>query len=211
MRASQSMRAEGFLGELSAAMEHDDFAVVIAAVDELPDEVLEPLAEVLQSCAGRGWVAATMNSANHSPLVDMLLLPFFTHTVTVPALRHRIEDLEELVPFLLRELTHGADVRLAPEATRQLGKLPWPGNVAQLRKVLTETVARQRSGVIGVENLPPECRALARRKLTQMEALERDAIVRSLQENGGNKVEAAEALGMSRATIYRKVKDYGIS
>jgi len=43
----------------------------------------------------------------------MLLLPFFTHTVTVPALRHRIEDLEALVPFLLREITRGADVQLA--------------------------------------------------------------------------------------------------
>jgi sigma-54 dependent transcriptional regulator, acetoin dehydrogenase operon transcriptional activator AcoR len=51
----------------------------------------------------------------------------------VPALRHRIEDLEALVPFLLREITRGADVQLSREAMRQLGKLPWPGNVAQLR------------------------------------------------------------------------------
>ena len=53
--------------------------------------------------------------------------------------------------------------------------------------------------------------SLARRKLTQLEALERDAIVRSLQENGGSKAEAAEALGMSRATIYRKIKEFGIA
>jgi transcriptional regulator of acetoin/glycerol metabolism len=44
-----------------------------------------------------------------------------------------------------------------------------------------------------------------------MEALERDATVRSLQDNGGNKQEAARALVMSRATIYRKIKDYGIA
>jgi sigma-54 dependent transcriptional regulator, acetoin dehydrogenase operon transcriptional activator AcoR len=196
---------------LIAATDDDHFAIVIADVQRLPDEVLETLAGVLQSCAGRGWIAATMNSANHSPLVEMLLLPFFTHTVTVPALRHRIEDLEALVPFLLREITRGADVQLAAEAMRQLGKLPWPGNVAQLRQVLVETVAQQRSGVIQAEKLPPECRSLARRKLSQIEALERDAIVRSLQENGGNKTDAANALGMSRATIYRKVKDFGIA
>ena len=95
--------------------------------------------------------------------------------------------------MLLRELTRGADVRLAPEAMRQLAKLPWPGNVAQLRKVLAETVALHRSGTIGAEKLPAECRSLARRRL---EALERDAIVRSLQENGGSKADAAEALGM---------------
>jgi transcriptional regulator of acetoin/glycerol metabolism len=94
---------------------------------------------------------------------------------------------------------------------RQLYKLPWPGNVAQLRRVIAETVARQRSGVIGADKLPPECRSLAKRKLTQMEALERDAIVRSLEDNADNKLQAAIALGMSRATIYRKMRDYGIA
>ena len=111
-----------------------------------------------------------------------LLLPFFTHTVTVPALRYRIEDIEVLVPFLLRELTSGADVRLATDAMCQLINLPWPGNVAQLRRVVAETVARQRSGVIGADKLPPECRSLEKRKLTRMEAQERDAIVGSLED-----------------------------
>ena len=115
------------------------------------------------------------------------------------------------MPFLLRELTSGADVRLAADAMRQLSKLPWPGNVAQLRRVVAETVARQRSGVIGADKLPPECRSLAKRKLTQMEALERDAIVRSLEDNANNKLQAATSLGMSRATIYRKMRDYGIA
>jgi transcriptional regulator of acetoin/glycerol metabolism len=44
-----------------------------------------------------------------------------------------------------------------------------------------------------------------------MEALERGAIVRSLQDNSGNKPKAARALGMSRAAIYRKIMDYGIA
>ena len=50
-------------------------------------------------------------------------------------------------------------------------------DVSPLRRVLTETVARQRSSIIGADKLPPECRSVTRRKLTQMEALERDAIV----------------------------------
>lgn len=89
---------------------------------------------------------------------------------------NRIEDIEELVPFLLREITRGADVRLSPDAMRQLSKLPWPGNVRQLRRVPAETVTRQRSGFINTDKLPPECRAVTRRILTQIEALERDAI-----------------------------------
>jgi sigma-54 dependent transcriptional regulator, acetoin dehydrogenase operon transcriptional activator AcoR len=83
-------------------------------------------------------------------------------------------------------------VRLGRDAMRQLTKLPWPGNVAQLRSVLADAVALQRSGTIGVEKLPAECRSLTRRRLR-------------------NKADAAEALGMSRITIYRKIKEFGIA
>lgn len=202
--------ADDFVAEFEAETDSDDFAVIVANVDELADDALEPLAAVMQTRAGRGWIAATTSAERNSPLVDMLVLPFFTHTVTVPALRHRIEDLEELVPMLLNDLTRG-EARMDAEAMRQLSKLPWPGNIAQLRSVLTETVTRQRSGIIGIDKLPAECHSVTRRKLTRLEAMERDAIVRSLSENDGNKADAAEALGMSRATIYRKIKDFGIA
>lgn len=209
LRTKAFTSAARLIAELAAASGDDDFAVVIGDVDEIDIDTLESIASMLGARAGRGWIAATKSSAHDSAQIKQLL-PLFTHTVTVPALRHRIDDIKELVPVLLREITRGADVELAPDALRQLARLPWPGNVAQLRRVLTETVARQRSGIIGADKLPPECRSVTRRKLTQMEALERDAIVRSLQDHGGNKQEAARALGMSRATIYRKINDYGI-
>ncbi|GAB3216606.1 sigma-54-dependent Fis family transcriptional regulator [Mycolicibacterium hippocampi] len=210
LRAESFCSADDFVAELEAETDCTDFAVIIANVDELADDVLEPLAAVMQARAGRGWIAATTGAERNSPLVDMLVLPFFTHTVTVPALRHRIEDLEELVPMMLKELTRG-EAKMDADAMRQLSKLPWPGNIAQLRSVLTETVAQQRSGTIGIDKLPAECHSVSRRKLTRLEAMERDAIVRSLSENYGNKADAAEALGMSRATIYRKIKDFGIA
>jgi transcriptional regulator of acetoin/glycerol metabolism len=210
LRAESFDSADDFVAEFEAETDGTDFAVIVANVDELDDDALEPLAAVMQTRAGRGWIAATTGTERNSPLVDMLVLPFFTHTVTVPALRHRIEDLEELVPMLLNELTRG-EARMDGEAMRQLCKLPWPGNVVQLRSVLAETVTRQRSGVIGIDKLPAECRSLTRRKLTRLEAMERDAIVRSLSENDGSKADAAEALGLSRATIYRKIKDFGIT
>ncbi|WP_269475041.1 sigma-54-dependent Fis family transcriptional regulator [Mycobacterium paraseoulense] len=210
LRAETFPSAARLVAELAAESGDEDFALVIADVDDIDNDTLESITSMLAMRAGRGWIAATKSSASPTaPVKEML--PLFTHTVTVPALRHRIDDLKELVPVLLREITRGAGVELAPDAMRQLSRLPWPGNVAQLRRVLTETVARQRSGIISADKLPPECRSITRRKLTQMEALERDAIVRSLQDNGGNKQEAARALGMSRATIYRKINDYGIA
>lgn len=210
MRAETFPSPAHFVAELATLSGDEDCMLVIADVDDIDSDTLEPIASLLASRADRGWIAATKSGGTPSALIKQLL-PLFTHTVTVPALRHRIDDLEELVPLLLREITRGAEVGLAPDAMRQLSRLPWPGNVAQLRRVLTETVARQRSGIIGADKLPPECRSVTRRKLTQMEALERDAIVHSLQDNGGNKQEAARALGMSRATIYRKINDYGIA
>lgn len=70
---------------------------------------------------------------------------------------------------------------------------------------------KQRSGVVEVDKLPPVCRASSRRTLTPLEALKRDAIVQSLEDNGGNKQATADALGTSRATIYRKIREYGIN
>ena len=184
---------------------------MIADVDDIDKDTLESITSMLATRAGRGWIAATKSSAAPSAPIKQLL-PLFTHTVTVPALRHRIDDLEETsAAAVARDHAGRCTWSCTAEAMRQLSRLPWPGNVSQLRRVLTETVARQRSGTISADKLPPECRSITRRKLTQIEALERDAIVRSLQNNGGNKQEAARALGMSRATIYRKINDYGIA
>jgi len=74
----------------------------------------------------------------------------------------------------------------------------------QLRAVLTTIARKRRSGVVELEDLPPECRATTRRHRTPLEALERDAIVEALSNSGGDKAAAAGALGMSRATIYRE-------
>lgn len=210
LRAGRQESAEGMLALLETEVAKDDFDIVLTDIDQLPDDVVEPMSSLLQTCAGRGWIAATMSSAEQSPRVEGQLLPLFMHTVPVPALRHRIEDLDDLVPHLLRELGKGADVELSPAAHRQLTKLAWPGNVAQLRQVLADTLTRQRCGVIAPDKLPPECHSLARRTLTPMEALERDAIVRSLQDRNGDKQAAAADLGISRATMYRKIRQFGI-
>jgi len=65
--------------------------------------------------------------------------------------------------------------------------------------------------VVGLRDLPPECRAVTHRVLTPLEAIECDASADALLDTDGNKAEAARHLGMSRATIYRKIRGYGIS
>jgi transcriptional regulator of acetoin/glycerol metabolism len=155
------------------------------------------------------WVAAT-----HRPITDENglddLLRLFPASVEVPPLRHHTDDLNELVPFLLAKLDSTSGLTASRAALQLLMRHTWPGNVAQLQQVLSSVAQRRRSGMIQPSDLPPECQTVARRVLTPLEALERDAMVRSLIEAGGNKNKAARALGVSRATIYRKIREYGI-
>ncbi|RRQ25340.1 GAF domain-containing protein [Rhodococcus sp. Eu-32] len=201
---------DGGLSTLETEIEEDGFSVILRDLDLISDDRQRAVATAIEGREHAGWIAATIGTVNRSTETDAVLLPYLSHTVHVPALRHRIDDLEELVPHMLRQLTRGQDLRLSSAALRQLSKFDWPGNVAQLRAVLQEVVNTQRSGIVEVDKLPPSCRSLNRRTLTPIEAMKRDAIVRSLSDTGGDKQAAAEALGMSRATIYRKIREFGI-
>ena len=186
--------------------------LIIRRANLLTGEVLYGLTDVLQSVrdgaiAGDAWVALTL-PADRSEIADQLLA-FFPRTVEVPPLRHHLEDIPALVRSLLAK-AGVSDLTFSTTTMNQLMRLPWAGNITHLRAVLTAVAKRRRSGVVELADLPPECRATTRRQLTPIEALERDAIVDALSMYDGDKQAAAAALGMSRATIYRKIRDYGI-
>ncbi|NMO01407.1 GAF domain-containing protein [Gordonia sp. TBRC 11910] len=204
------LQGEAGLSELEAELDRDGFSVIVREIDALTPATLEALSVLLSDHIDDGWVGVTVSNNSVDTTIDAMILPLFARTVTIPALRFRIEDLAEIVPLMLRQLTRSDDLHLSAAAMRQLSKYGWPGNVGQLRRVLTSLVQRQRSGVVEVEGLPAVCRTFGRHTLSQIEALERDAIVRVLTENDFNKKAAADALGISRATIYRKIKQFGI-
>jgi transcriptional regulator of acetoin/glycerol metabolism len=154
-------------------------------------------------------VAVTLDrAAARADLAGLLRL--FPGSVAVPPLRHHSEDLRDLVPFFLGKLSQQGRVTSSPAAMQLLLRHTWPGNAAQLWQVLKQVVQRRRVGQIMPEDLPPECWTVSRRVLSPLESIERDAIVQSLLDHGGNKIRAARALGMSRATIYRRIREYGI-
>jgi transcriptional regulator of acetoin/glycerol metabolism len=188
--------------------------LVIRHADALNARQLHALASALQEArAARRHtklrVAVTLNRKQAGADLTRLLR-FFQGTVELPPLRHHIEDLNELVPFFLAKLSQQGRLSCSPEAMQLLLRHNWPGNAEQLWQVLRQVVQRRRAGVIMPRDLPPECWTVSRRLLSPLESIERDAIVQSLQDHEGNKVRAAEALGMSRATIYRKIHEYGI-
>jgi len=189
-------------------------SLVIRHIGRLSTLRLQALWIALEQALAAGrqqvlWVAVTLSQ---SPVSGDLagLLKFFPSAVELPPLRHHIEDLHELVPFFLAKLNpHGPPV-CSPQAMQLLVRSNWPGNTEQLWQVLRRVVQHRRTGTIHPGDLPPECWSVSRRLLSPLESMERDAIVQSLLDHQGNKAKAAESLGISRATIYRKTHEYGI-
>jgi sigma-54 dependent transcriptional regulator, acetoin dehydrogenase operon transcriptional activator AcoR len=188
--------------------------LVIRHVDALNTKQVHALSSALQEAraARRHRILRVVVTLNRKDArADLTkLLRFFPATVELPPLRHHIEDLQELAPFFLARLSQHGRVVCSPEAMQLLMRSSWPGNAGQLWQVLRKVVQRRRAGLIQPSDLPPECWTVSRRLLSPLESMERDAIVQSLLDCDGNKVKAAEALGMSRATIYRKIHEYGI-
>ena len=205
---------QDWLTTARAELAGDSGSLVVRHVDRLSPRRLHALCAALQETVAAGrhhslWVAVTLGPDSPSPDLAKLLR-FFPCTVDLPPLRHHIEDLQELVPFLLGKLNPPGRLACSTEAMQLLLRYNWPGNTEQLWQALRRVVQLRRTGVIKPNDLPPECRTVSRRLLSPLESMERDAIVQSLLDFDGNKVKAAESLGMSRATIYRKIHEYGI-
>jgi transcriptional regulator of acetoin/glycerol metabolism len=214
--ADDCVDAGEWLSQVGDELAQGAGTLILRHVDRLPEPVLAALSELLESArAGAArpepWVVCTRNVK--AELTDSLgrLVESLPRSVAVPPLRHHIDDLPELVELLLKRFTRGANLSCSPEAMRALMRNRWPGNVSQLAGTLRKIVAHRRTGVIGLSDLPAECLAITGRVLSPVEAIERDAIVESLIGTGGDRAAAAKHLGMSRATIYRKIRNYGIT
>jgi DNA-binding NtrC family response regulator len=127
--------------------------------------------------------------------------------VQVAPLRERQEDIVPLartVAFRAR----GREVDFTPAAERALRNHPWPGNVRQLQQVMKNLALRH--DVIDVQHLPADVMSDCRHPLSRIQAFERDEIVRMIHVPALTMRDAAERLGMSRSTLYRKISQYGI-
>ena len=188
-------------------------SVIIRHPDQLDAVQLRSLTAALQEPtnvhgkrAGLGRRHARPRRAEHG---SGSLLRLFPTTVEVPPLRHHIEDVQQLAPFFVGRLGYQGQLTCSPEVLQMLTRSNWPGNVEQVFQTMRRVVRHRRTGIIQPQDLTPETGALSRRLLSPLESIERDAITQSLLDAHG-KAQAAKALGMSRATIYRKIHEFGI-
>ena len=137
----------------------------------------------------------------------------------VPPLRERPDDVLPLARVLLADAALRMKrkiSRLAPGTADQLLRYEWPGNVRELENAMERAVALARGSRIEVEDLPEEIRhafpraAATRGTVRPLVELEKQYILAALEVNGGNQTQTAVQLRIGQATLYRKLKSYGM-
>ncbi|WP_432754670.1 sigma-54-dependent Fis family transcriptional regulator [Pseudomonas sp. WMBT8] len=137
--------------------------------------------------------------------------------VALPPLRER-SDKSQLLDFLLAQEADGQAIALAVEARQALLDYSWPGNVRQLRTVLRTLAALCDGGRIGLDDLPAVIRQVpsqahitVQRGKQPLEDAERLALLTTLEQQRWHMTLVAEQLGVSRNTLYRKLRKHGIA
>ena len=137
----------------------------------------------------------------------------------VPPLRERRSDILPLARVLLAEAAErmARDVSsLAPKAADQLLRYDWPGNVRELQNAMERATALTRSSRVELEDLPEEVRGafptpvVSNQEVKPLREIEKDYILAVLERSGGNQTHAAQQLGIGAATLYRRLKQYGL-
>jgi len=137
----------------------------------------------------------------------------------VPPLRDRREDILPLARVLLADsaVRMGRKISgLVPRAVDQLLRYEWPGNVRELENAMERAVALARGGRVDLEDLPEEIRQAFPRPVVSgatvraLDEVEKEYILAVLDLNGGNQTRTAEQLRIGSATLYRKLKKYGL-
>ena len=144
-------------------------------------------------------------------------------TVHLPALRDRRSDIPMLVHHFLDRYAPGTNLQVTPAAMKNLLSYEWPGNVRELENCIARAITLGDRKVIDVQDLPPTLRTesasaaslppqdAAALSTTALAEMEKMTILRVFEQAHGDKALAGKMLGISRATLYRKLKRYNIA
>jgi DNA-binding NtrC family response regulator len=170
-------------------------------------------------------IAATnripMEAVKNGKLREDLFYRLSVFLVELPALRDRREDIAQLAARFIEDFNNQdkrSVVGFTAEAEETLSRYAWPGNVRELRNAIQRAVVLAGSGTIGREHLPPVVlgdapragRAAEFSKVMPLRDLEREMIMRALDEANYHKPQAAAMLGISLKTLYNKLARFGL-
>jgi two-component system, NtrC family, response regulator PilR len=211
-----------------------DGTIFLDEIAELPPALQVKLLRVLQEMQVRPVgstraypvdvrvIAATNRNLEQAMLENSFRQDLFYRLnvirVTLPPLRERREDISALVTHFLRRFNRRfhRDLRgITPDALAALAAFDFPGNVRELENLIERAYAMGARDQITLADLPSlTARAVglpstSNRALPTLADVEKDLILRALSMLDNDKEEAARALGISRRTIYRRLKEYG--
>ncbi|MFD7409461.1 helix-turn-helix domain-containing protein [Streptomyces sp. NPDC059866] len=184
--------------------------LVLTHLEVLPAEVALALAALLDEHDPREslrLIGTTTSPARAQPVLGPHVERLAVHRIELPALHERRPDIPDLIGRLLRRCG-GELLRCRPEVVQALARAPWPGNIRQLDLVIRSAAAQRRTGDITLADLPSDLPHPSRQPLPYLADVELRAIVSALQRADGNKKLAARDLGISRSTLYRKLRSY---
>ena len=142
--------------------------------------------------------------------------------IVIPPLRERREDIPLLAKHFLKKYTDRTNKSISGISTASLRLLlqyHWPGNVRELENAIERAVLLETTDMLQVNNLPPQLSPIvpsrrdrpAPTAVLPLVEVERQAVVHALEVSANNVTEAARSLGLGRATLYRKLKKYGLT
>jgi transcriptional regulator of acetoin/glycerol metabolism len=199
---------EALLRDVANVAESPRKTVIVRRVGCLSARAIQALSSIAAGAeANSSRLVATAITEEQSGEGRNGLAETFGLRLVVPPLRERAEDVLELAPYMIER--RGASTRFVPAALQALMRCDWPGNARELDSLIRLLLTRKRTTDIVLGDLPAQYRTGARR-LRRIEQVERSAIARALAEADGNKTRAAELLEIGRATLYRKIRSYGL-
>jgi PAS domain S-box-containing protein len=191
----------------------------------LQEREYEPLGGVETVRANVRVVAATnrrlVDLVSEGKFRDDLYFRLSVARLTIPSLRERREDIPYLVDWFVRRFNTKRGKQIAgvtPAVMEVLMRHDFPGNVRELENIIEYGFVLCHDGLIDVRHLPEELQVDAQRSVTEghpssnskLKWAEADAIRSALTRSHGSVREAAEELGVSRTTLWRKMKSFGV-
>lgn len=193
---------------LRAACESRPAFLVIDDVDRLAPEAVDVVADLVRTAHMPRVVLSSGPGVADTPELSALLAAC-PHRVNLPPLRERRAEIAAIAARMLADIRPG--LRLTAQALGALRAGQWPGNLTELRSALTQAASSARGDRIDLLDLPGPYRISPRvARLSERELAERRIIIAALEDSGGNKVHAARRLGMSRTTLYTRMRTLDI-
>lgn len=212
---------------LGAFEEAQGGTLFLDEVGELPLELQPKLLRVLENQAIRrvgGSTEIPVNvrviAATHRQLHEQvrkgkfredLYFRLYVVPLSVPSLRDRLEDIPLLVDYFIRQACPDTPKSISPEALEKLASYDWPGNVRELKNVVLRALIFCEEKAIEPDNIEIINELSQDRERINLTTIEKEKIIEALKETDGNKTKAANILGIAKSTLFKKLKEYGIS